>query len=113
MILSVSLVFDIALLAVKYYRSRNAAFVLRFMAFAAIANTVAYYMISGLTATFGSSILFPVTCTLTAKIFVFWLFQQTVESDSCHVVTMSARESYIRHSNGNHTSALSFVCRMF
>lgn len=82
MILSVSLVFDIALLAVKFYRSRNAAFVLRFMAFAAIVNTVAYYMILGLTTAFGSSILFPVTCTLTAKIFVIWFFQQTVESDS-------------------------------
>lgn len=80
MILSVSLIFDIALLAVKFYRPRNVAYALRFMAFAAIVNTIAYYMISGLTAAFGPHILFSVTCTLTAKIFVIWIFQMSAES---------------------------------
>ncbi len=76
MILTASLILDIALLAVKFYRTRHTAHTLRFLALSVTINTIAYYMILGLTATFGQNILFSAVCTLTAKIFVIWLFGQ-------------------------------------
>lgn len=87
MILSASLVFDGALLAVKYYRTRNAVFALRFIAFAAIINMVAYYMVLGFTEFFLPNIqfqmaypLFQIACTISAKIFVVWIFWQSADS---------------------------------
>ena len=58
---------------------------LRFLAISVIINMIAFYMILGLTASFGQSILFSATCTLTAKIFIVWLFQQPGERESVNV----------------------------
>lgn len=85
MILIASLILDILLLAVKFYRTRHMANALRFLALAVIINTIAFYMILGLTASFGQNILFSAACTLTAKIFVTWLFQQPGERESVNV----------------------------
>ena len=79
MILVASLILDIFLLTVKFYRTRHMVNALRFLALAVIINLIAFYMTLGLTASFGQNILFSVACTLTAKIFIVWLFQQPGE----------------------------------
>lgn len=85
MILIASLILDIVLLAVKFYRNRHMAIALRFLALAININMIAFYMILGLTASFGQNTLFSVACTLTAKIFIVWLFQQPGERESVNV----------------------------
>ncbi|MCH5333663.1 MAG: sensor histidine kinase [Agathobacter sp.] len=81
MILSASLVIDIALLAAKFFLTRYKVIAIRFLALAVIVNTIAYYMVSGLAASFGQNLLASAVCTLTAKIFVVWFFQQSGEQE--------------------------------
>lgn len=108
MILFASLVFDLALLVIKCYRTRNASFALRFISFAAIINTVAYYMIIGFSEIFlpiiqfqTEYLLFQMVCTISAKIFVIWVFQQSVESTAkrIHVYVLAVMLSLCLHGN--------------
>lgn len=85
MILIVSMILDLILLVVKFSRTRHAVVTLRFLALTVIINTITCYMILGLTAAFGQNILFSTVCTLTAKIFVVWFFQQSGEREAKNV----------------------------
>lgn len=80
MILLISLILDAALLAVKAVRKRNVMTCLRFLSMSVLINTFAYYMILGLTKTFGSHFLFALVCSAAAKIFVIWLCLQSAEA---------------------------------
>ena len=48
-------------------------------------NIFAYYMILGLTETFGYHLLFALVCSVAAKIFVFWLYLQSTEAEHTNV----------------------------
>lgn len=87
MILLASLLLELVLLAVKGYKTRKVEILLKMAAFMGIVNSVAYYMIVGLTASFGEQLLFPVICTVVAKIFSVWIFLQTskAEKKNCPV----------------------------
>jgi len=79
MILLISLLFDMALFTVRAVRKRSAMLCLRFFTVSILINRIAYFMILGLTSAFGENVLFSVVCTAAAKIFVFWLYLQSVE----------------------------------
>lgn len=85
MILLISLILDAVLLTVQTVRSRNVMIFLRFLAMSALINTFAHYMILGLTAAFGEDLLFALVCTVAAKIFVIWMYIQTVEAEQKNV----------------------------
>ncbi len=81
MILLASLLLDLALLAVKGYRTREMGILLKMAAFMGVVNAIAYYMIAGLTAAFGEQSLFWVICIAAAKIFSVWIFLQTEKAE--------------------------------
>lgn len=49
---------------------------LRFLAMSALINSSAYYMILGLTGSYGNHFLLTSICTITAKIFIIWTYLQ-------------------------------------
>lgn len=72
-------------MAVRTVRSRKIAVFLRFLAMSVLINTFAHYMILGLTVAFGENFLFALVCTVAAKIFIAWLYIQTVEVEQKNV----------------------------
>ena len=70
MILLISLILDAVLLVIKTVHKRNIAACLRFLSMSVLINVFAYYMILGLTKTFGYNLLFALVCSVAAKIFV-------------------------------------------
>ena len=81
MILLISLILDAVLLVIKTVRKRNIAACLRFLSMAVLINVFAYYMILGLTKTFGYNLLFALVCSVAAKIFVIWLYLQSTKAE--------------------------------
>ena len=79
MILCISLVIDMVLLTLKAVRKRNPTECLRFLSMSMIVNAIAYYMLLGLTRTFGYSLLLALVCCAAAKIFVVWFYLQAAE----------------------------------
>jgi len=80
MILSVSLILDILLLLIKTIHTAKASapavipVFLRFLALSSLVNAQAYYLLLGLTQTFGYPLLCGLVCTATAKIFVLFIY---------------------------------------
>lgn len=85
MILLISLIFDAVLLAIKAVHNRKITTCLRFFSMSVLINIFAYYMIIGLTETFGYNLLFALVCSVAAKIFVFWLYLQSTEAEQKNV----------------------------
>ena len=81
MILLISLILDAVLLVIKTVRKRNIAACLRFLSMSVLINVFAYYMILGLTKTFGYNLLFALVCSVAAKIFVIWLYLQSTKAE--------------------------------
>jgi len=73
-VLLISLLLDIAMLALIIIKTKSISPPFRFAAFSVILNLFAYYIASGLSESFGSNILFYAICAAVSKLFIIYIF---------------------------------------